>query len=42
MSPEEDIGKFVSFELLIKGSKQNIERGAISTAEVQPVAFKAT
>jgi hypothetical protein len=28
MSPEEVIGKFVSFELMIKGSKQIIERGA--------------
>jgi hypothetical protein len=42
MSPEEVIGKFVSFELIIKGSKQIIERGATSTREVQPVAFKAT
>jgi hypothetical protein len=42
MSPEEVIGKFVSFELMIKGSKQIIERGATSTHEVQPVAFKAT
>jgi hypothetical protein len=42
MSPEEVIGKFVSFELMIKGSKQIIERGATSTSEVQPVAFKAT
>jgi hypothetical protein len=42
MSPEEVIGKFVSFELMIKGSKQIIERGASSTPEVQPVAFKAT
>jgi hypothetical protein len=42
MSPEEVIGKFVSFELMIKGSKQIIEQGAISTPEVQPVAFKAT
>jgi hypothetical protein len=42
MSPEELIGKFVSFELMIKGSKQIIERGATSTPEVQPVAFKAT
>jgi hypothetical protein len=32
----------VSFELMIKGSKQIIERGATSTPEVQPVAFKAT
>jgi hypothetical protein len=42
MSPKEAIGKFVSFELMIKGSKQIIERGATSTPEVQPVAFKAT
>jgi hypothetical protein len=42
MSPEEVIGKFVSFELMIKGSKQIIERGATTTPEVQPVAFKAT
>jgi hypothetical protein len=44
MSPEEVIGKFVSFELMIKGSKQivNLEQGTTSTPEVQPVAFKAT
>jgi hypothetical protein len=42
MSPEEVIGNFVSFELMIKGTKQIIERGATSTPEVQPVAFKAT
>jgi hypothetical protein len=42
MSPEEVIGKFVSFELMIKGCKQIILRGATSTPEVQPVAFKAT
>jgi hypothetical protein len=42
MSPKEVIGKFVSFELMIKGSKQIIERGVTSTPEVQPVAFKAT
>jgi hypothetical protein len=41
MSPKEVIGKFVSFELMIKGSKQIIERGATSTPEVQPIAFKA-
>jgi hypothetical protein len=41
MYPEEVIGKFMSFELMIKGSKQIIERGATSTPEVQPVAFKA-
>jgi hypothetical protein len=42
MSPEEVIGKFVSFELMIKVSKQIIERGTTYTPEVQPVAFKAT
>jgi hypothetical protein len=42
MSLEEVIGKFVSFELMIKGSKQNVEQGGTSTPEVQPVAFKAT
>jgi hypothetical protein len=43
MSPEEVIGKFVSFELIIKDSKHivNLEQGATSTLEVQPVAFKA-
>jgi hypothetical protein len=42
MSPEEVIGKFVSFELMIKGSKKIIEQGASSVPEVQPVTFKAT
>jgi hypothetical protein len=44
MSPKEVIGKFVSFELMIKDSKHiiNLEHGATSTPEVQPVAFKAT
>jgi hypothetical protein len=44
MSLEEVIEKFVSFELMIKGSKQivNLEQGGTSTPEVQPVAFKAT
>jgi hypothetical protein len=42
MSPKEVIGKFVSFDLMIKGSKQIIEQGITSTPEVQPVAFKAT
>jgi hypothetical protein len=43
MSPEEVIGKCVSFELMIKDSKHivNLEQGATSTPEVQPVAFKA-
>jgi hypothetical protein len=44
MSSKEVIGKFVSFELMIKDSKHivNLEQGATSTPEVQPVAFKAT
>jgi hypothetical protein len=44
MSPEEVIGKFVIFELMIKDSKYiiNLEQGGTSTPEVQPVAFKAT
>jgi hypothetical protein len=41
MSPEEVIGKFVSFELMIKGSKKIIEQGASSTPKAQPIAFKA-
>jgi hypothetical protein len=41
MSPEEVIGKFVSFELMIKGSKKIIEQGASSTPEAEPIAFKA-
>jgi hypothetical protein len=42
MSPEEVIGKFVSFEPMIKDSKHivNLEQGTTSTPEVQPVAFK--
>jgi hypothetical protein len=44
MSIKEVIGKFVSFELMIKDSKHivKLEQGATSTPEVQPVAFKAT
>jgi hypothetical protein len=44
MSPKEVIGKFVSFELMVKGSKHivNLEQGATSTPEVHSVAFKAT
>jgi hypothetical protein len=44
MSLEEVISKFVSFELMIKHSKHivNLEQGATSTPEVQPIAFKAT
>jgi hypothetical protein len=38
MPPEEVIGKFVSFELMIKDSKHidNLERGATSTPKVNP------
>jgi hypothetical protein len=38
------IGKFVSFELMIKDSKHivNLEQGATTTPKVQPIAFKAT
>jgi hypothetical protein len=44
MSLEEVIGKFVSFELMIKDSKHivNLKQGTTSTPEVQPAAFKAT
>jgi hypothetical protein len=44
MSPKEVIGKFVSFELMIKGSKHivDLEKGGTSTPEVQHVAFKVT
>jgi hypothetical protein len=44
MSPEEVIGKFVSFELMIKDSKHivNLEQGTTSTPKVQPAVFKAT
>jgi hypothetical protein len=43
MSTEEVIGKFVSFKLMVKGSKHivNLEQGGSSTLEPQPVAFKA-
>jgi hypothetical protein len=43
VSLEEVIGKFVSFELMIKDSKHiaNLEQGATSTPDVQHVAFKA-
>jgi hypothetical protein len=37
MSPEEVIGKFVSFELMIKGSKQIVKQGGTSTPEVLPI-----
>jgi hypothetical protein len=44
ISPKEVIGKFVSFELMIKDSKHivNLEQGATSTPKVQPIAFNAT
>jgi hypothetical protein len=42
MSPEEVIGNFVSFELMIKDSKKIIELDGPSAPEAQPVAFKAT
>jgi hypothetical protein len=43
MSHEKVIGKFVSFELMIKGSKHivDLEQGGTSTPEVQPATFKA-
>jgi hypothetical protein len=41
-TPEEVIGNFVSFELMIKGSKKIVELDGPSTSEAQPVAFKAT
>jgi hypothetical protein len=43
MALEEVISKFVSFQLMIKDSKHivNLEQGATSTPEVQPVAFKS-
>jgi hypothetical protein len=42
MSPEEVIGNFVSFELMIKGSKKIIELDGLSAPEAQPVALKET
>jgi hypothetical protein len=44
MFSEEVIGKFVSFELMVKDSNYivNLEQGATSTPEVQLFAFKAT
>jgi hypothetical protein len=44
MSPEEVIGMFVSFELMVKDSKHivNLEQGATSIPELKLVAFKAT
>jgi hypothetical protein len=42
MTPEEVIGNFVSFELIIKDSKKINELDGPSTPEAQPVAFKAT
>jgi hypothetical protein len=42
MTPEEVIGNFVSFELMIKGSKKTNKLDGSSTPEAQPVAFKVT
>jgi hypothetical protein len=44
MSPEEVIGKFVSFELIIKDFKHiiNLEQDGASTPKAQPIAFKGT
>jgi hypothetical protein len=42
MIPEEVIGNFVSFELMIKGSKKIIEHDGPSMPEAQPVTFKET
>jgi hypothetical protein len=42
MTPEKVIGNFVSFELMIKGSKKINELDGPSTSEAQPDAFKAT
>jgi hypothetical protein len=42
MTPEEVIGNFVSFELMIKSSKKINELDGPSSSEAQPVAFKAT
>jgi hypothetical protein len=44
MSLVEVIGKFVSFELMVKDSNHilNLEQGATSTSEPHPVAFKST
>jgi hypothetical protein len=41
MTPEKVIGNFVSFELMIKGSKKINELDGPSTSEAQPVALKA-
>jgi hypothetical protein len=41
MSPKEVIGNFVSFELMIRGSKKIIELDGPSTPKAQPVSFKA-
>jgi hypothetical protein len=41
MSPDEVIGKFVSFGLMAKDSKhiENMDHGPTSAPEPQPVAF---
>jgi hypothetical protein len=43
MSPEEVIGKFVSFDLVVKYPNHigNLEQGTTSTPEPQPIAFEA-
>jgi hypothetical protein len=43
MSPDEVIGKFVSFELIVKVSKhiRNMDHGVTSALKSQPVTFKA-
>jgi hypothetical protein len=44
MTPKEVLGKFVSFELLVKDSRhvENIAHGNSSTPEPQPIALNAT
>jgi hypothetical protein len=43
MYPEEVIGKFVSFDLVVKYPKHigNLEQGTTSTPEPQPIDFEA-
>jgi hypothetical protein len=42
ITPKEVIGNFVSFELMIKGSKKINELDGPSTSEAQPITFKVT
>jgi hypothetical protein len=44
MSSEKVIGKFMSFELVVKDSKHivNLKQGATSAPEPKPITFKAT